>query len=242
MSEEEWHEAVAPNGTPYYYTDGGKTSWVAPNAKQKESVPKSEEAASAESAAQEANGSEQKQAGTATKISPQIEKLVDQLYESTWNNKALKYIGTGSEEVVAITKALRDNFSVTAVYDMRGDGGIDDDACRHLSNALRVNDTVTKLSISSTSITDEGIKAIASLLQDGGCKICRLSLWFGDHVGDQGAQCLANALKHNFSVREVYVQGPGFSEVGADFLAGAMRINELIDRISVVGAGIGVNG
>jgi hypothetical protein len=33
-------------------------------------------------------------------------------------------------QTTAITKALRDNYSVTAVYDLRGHDGIDDEATR----------------------------------------------------------------------------------------------------------------
>ena len=34
-----------------------------------------------------------------SKLSREVERIVDQLYESTWNLKALKYLGNGSEEV-----------------------------------------------------------------------------------------------------------------------------------------------
>ena len=34
---------------------------------------------------------------------------------------------------MAITKALRDNYSVTAVYDLRGAGGINDEALRYVA-------------------------------------------------------------------------------------------------------------
>ena len=37
-------------------------------------------------------------ASSKSKLGPEVERLVDQLYESTWNLKALKYLGGTSEE------------------------------------------------------------------------------------------------------------------------------------------------
>ena len=47
----------------------------------------------------ENNDATQTQTTSKTALSPDVEKLVDQLYESTWNFKALKYVGETSEEV-----------------------------------------------------------------------------------------------------------------------------------------------
>ena len=42
--------------------------------------------------------STESRASSKSKLHPEVERLVDQLYESTWNLKALKYLGSTSEE------------------------------------------------------------------------------------------------------------------------------------------------
>merc|ERR1711998_164135 len=86
-----------------------------------------------------------------------MERLLDGHPEFT----ALKYLGRTSEEVCAVTKALRDNSSVTALYELDGECGIDDEAVRQLFKVLRLNTSVRKLHIASDEITNEGMKHMA---------------------------------------------------------------------------------
>jgi len=45
-------------------------------------------------------------ASSKSKLDPEVERLVDQLYESTWNLKALKYLGDSSEEASSVFRWL----------------------------------------------------------------------------------------------------------------------------------------
>ena len=98
------------------------------------------------------------------------------------------------------------------------------------------------------------------------CRICKLAMWCDNKLGDQGAQYLANALKvalshcvhllllfsspihrffvlqHNQSVREVYVNGKGVTELGAGYLADATRVNDRIEKLKVESTGIQTEG
>jgi len=212
----DWKEATdLSTGKVYYYNSAGQTSWDPPPSAT------TQEADAVLAPSGESSEAEDKTKGTESVLSRRTERLIDQIYESTWNFKALRSLGGSSEEVVAITKALRDNFSITAVYDMRHTDGVDDEACRSLASALRLNHTVTKLALDSDRITNEGIKHLASMLDHEDCAICKMSLWCSSAVKDQGAQYLANALK-----------------VGAGYLADAARMNHLIQKLSVESGGI----
>lgn len=112
--------------------------------------------------------------GRAAPIGRRAEKTMDQLLADAIT--ALKYIGRTSEEVVAVMKALRDNSSVTALYEMQGGAdGLTDEGLRQLSKVLRLNNSIIKVHISSDAISAEGIKYLADGLVQS--NVHKLALW-----------------------------------------------------------------
>eukprot|EP00656_Telonema_subtile_P052988 TRINITY_DN7538_c0_g2_i1.p2 TRINITY_DN7538_c0_g2~~TRINITY_DN7538_c0_g2_i1.p2 ORF type:complete len:177 (+),score=37.14 TRINITY_DN7538_c0_g2_i1:84-614(+) len=168
--------------------------------------------------------------GRVAPISRRAEKTMDALLESDPEFTALKYVGRTSEEVVAVMKALRDNNSITALYDLEGgEGGLTDEGLRQLSKVLRLNTSISKLHIASDAITEEGLKCLADGLL-AAPSVVKLSLW-SKSVNDDGLRHLGRMLSsEECNIRELYLNLESVSQPAAADLQDAIHGNSKLLR------------
>eukprot|EP00658_Telonema_sp_P-2_P016240 TRINITY_DN1628_c0_g1_i1.p1 TRINITY_DN1628_c0_g1~~TRINITY_DN1628_c0_g1_i1.p1 ORF type:complete len:186 (-),score=63.79 TRINITY_DN1628_c0_g1_i1:248-805(-) len=171
--------------------------------------------------------------GRVAPISSRAERTMDALLADHPEFTALKFIGRTSEEVTAVTNALRDNSSITALYEMQGgEHGVTDEGLRQLSKVLRLNSTITKLHIASDAISNEGLKWLSEgLLRSQ--SVIRLSLWSGS-IEDQGLHHLATALtKEECMLQELFLSLGRVTEEGAGKLQEAIQVNARLEKFQL---------
>eukprot|EP00657_Telonema_sp_P-1_P007921 TRINITY_DN28311_c0_g1_i3.p1 TRINITY_DN28311_c0_g1~~TRINITY_DN28311_c0_g1_i3.p1 ORF type:complete len:177 (+),score=35.21 TRINITY_DN28311_c0_g1_i3:270-800(+) len=168
--------------------------------------------------------------GRAAPISLKAERTMDSLLESNPEFTALKFIGRTSEEVVAITKALRDNSSITALYEMEGgENGLTDEGLKQLGKVLQLNPSITKLHIASDAITHEGVSVFTGGLLKSS-SVTKLSLW-SRSIGDEGVVHLARLIgSEDCGMTELYLNLPSVSQQSLDSLREAISMNSTLLR------------
>ena len=114
----------------------------------------------------------------------------------------------GRNECTALATLLRCTTNQLGVLNLKGNG-IDDEGLDILVKALAQGNTLQILNlISNTSITINGWKKVATLLENPRCKLEKLD--FGNsRVGDEGALVFANALKNNSTLKTLGLYGNG---------------------------------
>lgn len=171
--------------------------------------------------------------GRVAPIGRKAEQTMDKLLESHPEFTALKYVGRTSEEVTAVMNALRDNSSVTALYELEGgDEGLTDEALRNLMKVLKLNNTMRKIHISSDAITAEGIKHLAEGIS-GSRSVYKLALW-SRSVGDDAVTHLAKAVASDqCPLSELYLNLASVTDDGALKLQEAVHCNESLEKVQL---------
>ena len=147
---------------------------------------------------------------------------------------------------------------------------------QHLAQALRVNTSVKTLTLSSNHLQDKGAMALAEMLGRYGSGMVNTTLEHIDlsngRIGPAGAQCLAQALHINTSVKTLKLSGNtlhnegvmalaevlgavnnttlehvnlnycGINPRGAKHLAQALRVNNSVKTLKLIGNRLGNNG
>jgi hypothetical protein len=109
---------------------------------------------------------------------------------------------------------------------------VDDDDARALSDALRVNTTLTRLVLSGNAIGPIGAASLAAALAVNSTLV-ELDLACND-VGDAGTTALADALKVNTTLTALWLSSYSIGGKGAISLAAALVANTTLTRLSLV--------
>ena len=70
----------------------------------------------------------------------------------------------------------------------------------------------------------------------------KVRLWGNKEIGDEGAKALAEALKVNATVEDLYLDGCGIGDDGAAAIAEALRSNTTLTELILWGNDIGEQG
>jgi len=112
------------------------------------------------------------------------------------------------------------------IIDLRN-AGVNNESIRHISEALRHNNTVTKLNLCQNDITSDGMRYLAKALITNR-SIISLNISF-NNIGDEGFQHLCNTLESNKSISALFAGKCNISNQGARYVALALRSNILTD-------------
>ncbi|XP_006166882.2 LOW QUALITY PROTEIN: NACHT, LRR and PYD domains-containing protein 13 [Tupaia chinensis] len=95
-------------------------------------------------------------------------------------------------------------------------------SCRHLSDALLRNRSLTQLNLSRNSLGDGGVALLCEALSRPDCSVQNLNL-SDCAITRQGCQELANALKHNHNVQVLDLGNNDLQDEGVKPLCEALR-------------------
>jgi Ran GTPase-activating protein (RanGAP) involved in mRNA processing and transport len=121
-------------------------------------------------------------------------------------------ISFGDEGAAALADGLKDNISMKNFY--IHNNSISDRGLQALVEGLDNCVNLTNLIISGNgSITASGLRSLSTLLQSESCSLVNICLE-GIPFYDEGAAALADALKGNKSMKELYFDSSGVTSVG----------------------------
>ena len=140
--------------------------------------------------------------------------------------------------VVFLSEALKVNSTLTVLYLSKN--RIGDQGATGLAEALKVNSTLTVLYLSDNRIGDQGATGLAEALKVNST-LTKLDLR-GNGIGDQGATGLAEALKVNSTLTKLDLSGNGIGDQGATGLAEALKVNSTLTKLDLRGNRIGDQG
>jgi Ran GTPase-activating protein (RanGAP) involved in mRNA processing and transport len=126
-------------------------------------------------------------------------------------------MGQAGSRRTEITRALRENEPTTTVVELGG-VRLTEKEVRKLSEALRQNSVVQKLSLAGCELTPGGVQHVAGVLCNSvlTCSIRRLSLSNNDSIGELGAQCLASVLETNQVLEHLILNGCSLGDDGLE--------------------------
>ncbi|CAF2265566.1 unnamed protein product [Rotaria magnacalcarata] len=103
----------------------------------------------------------------------------------------------------------------------------------YLSNATRINQTLTTLYLDRNQIGDTGAQQIAEALTKN---VTLTTLYLGSNgIGDTGAQHIAEALTKNQALTTLYLRGNLIGETGAQHIAEALVKNQTLATLNLDG-------
>ena len=141
---------------------------------------------------------------------------------------------TGKPDVVLLSEALKVNSTLTQLDLRRNDIG--DKGATGIAKALKVNSTLTVLYLSGNDVGDQGATGLAEALKVNSA-LTVLHLRSND-VGDQGATGLAEALKVNSTLTELDLSYLDIADQCATGLAEALKVNSTLIELDLRGSGI----
>ena len=123
-----------------------------------------------------------------------------------------------------------------------------------IANGLKESKALEELDLSLCSIGDEGVGYIADALQGKdrledvsrenvrGNDVLRTLLLKGNHIGNEGAEKIAEALQHNEALEILDLSNNEIGDEGAKIIAKALHGNEKIYILNLSGNVIGIEG
>ena len=150
----------------------------------------------------------------------------------------LSYELTSEPDVVLLSEALKVNSTLSELDLSANDIG-DQDATG-LAEALKVNSTLRGLRLSYNGIGDQGATCLAEALKVN--STLTVLDFRNNSIGDQGATGLAEALKVNSTLRGLRLSHNGIGDQGATGLAEALKVNSTLTVLDLIGNGIGDQG
>ena len=100
-----------------------------------------------------------------------------------------------------------------------------------LTEAMKVNTTLTQLNLESTFIGDAGAASISEAMEVN-TTLTQLNLW-RNHVGAAGAASLAEAMKVNTTLTQLNLYHNNIGAAGAASLAEAMKVNTTLTQLNL---------
>jgi Ran GTPase-activating protein (RanGAP) involved in mRNA processing and transport len=137
----------------------------------------------------------------------------------------------------ALSRALKPNRSLTALYMRRNEMGAD--------GVANLIDSIGKLPLQTLDVRGNAIEAKGIRSMNGFIKTApRLETLFLDNnnIGDEGAKILGNTIKRMKALRTLFLRGNGIGPAGADMLAQGLAVNETITSLQIGGNPIGFHG
>ena len=135
----------------------------------------------------------------------------------------------GAEEDNSLSQALRINASLTSL-DLYY-SFIGDEGANSLSQALRVNTSLTSLDLAFNSIGAEGANFLSEALKVN-TSLTSLGL-FNNSIGAKGANSLSQALRVNASLTSLDLSSTSISSEGVNSLSQALRVNTSLTCLSL---------
>ncbi|CAE7649345.1 NLRC3 [Symbiodinium necroappetens] len=151
---------------------------------------------------------------------------------------------TGKVRIQALASQLTTNSGTTRLVLVGnlwfGFPGIAAEDCQALAAALKLNCTVTRISLIHCKIGDEGAKALADALKTNKTVT---NIYLGTNgIGPEGAKALADALKSNCTVTHVYLKNSKIGDEGAKAIADALNSNCTVTHVDLRNNKIGAEG
>jgi len=135
---------------------------------------------------------------------------------SLWNNQ-VRDIG-----VQSLSNALSINRSTLKKLDL-SQNDVTDEGARHLAQMLKTNKKLTHLTLSNNKIGDEGVQLLADALRNRNTTLQSLSFTENKLLSDASVASLVNMLRHNQSLKRLWVDDCNLSEEGKDRLKKAAQ-------------------
>jgi Leucine Rich repeat len=121
-----------------------------------------------------------------------------------------------------------------------GEHHIDNAGVSAIAEALKVNNTLTKLNVSSNSIGDAGAAVFAEALKVN--KSLAVLCLYNNSIGDAGAAAIAEALKVNNSLTTLNIHSNIIGDAGSAVLAEALKVNKSLTTLEISSNRIGDAG
>ena len=134
--------------------------------------------------------------------------------------------------------ALRVNTSLTSVSLYAI--SIRDEGANSLSQALRVNTSLTTLNLSKNSIGDEGANSLSQALRVN-TSLTSLDLRYNS-IRVEGANSLSQALRVNTSLTTLNLSSNSIGDEGANSLSQALRVNTSLTSLGLRRISVGAEG
>ena len=111
---------------------------------------------------------------------------------------------------------------------------IGDTGASLISNAVRETTSLKTLSVYRCVITSQGAEELSrALAQNSSLK--KLDIGWNGGVGDEGIWHIAEALKHNKQLKELWIGRCGMTDKGAAYLASALSVNNTLKMLHMGG-------
>ncbi|KAF9949481.1 hypothetical protein BGZ72_008762 [Mortierella alpina] len=117
---------------------------------------------------------------------------------------------------------------------------LEDNGIHALAQALTINTSLTRLNLIDSSLNDNGAQVLAEVLK-AESTLAMLGLK-KNSIGPQGAQALAEALKTNLTLVSLDLESNGIRSSGAQALAEALKSNTALTTLNLKGSGVGKCG
>ena len=144
----------------------------------------------------------------------------------------------GPEGAKHIAEALKLNTSVTSIS--LSNNNLGPEGAKHIADALKQNTSVSTIYLDNTNLGPEGAKHIADALKQN-TSVSTISL-FNTNLGPEGAKHIAEALKQNTSVSTIYLDNTNLGPEGAKHIAEALKENASVAWISLDNNNLGPEG
>ncbi|CAF1199712.1 unnamed protein product [Adineta steineri] len=171
-----------------------------------------------------------------SKLSPTDMKLIVSTLKQNKTVKELKIISGCGHVIEMLVEVLKANTKLTSLDISLG---MNNAECILIADALMMNHTVQKLSLSQNGITSVGCKTIGQMLKSNKTltylNICRNKLY------DDGIKFICDALMTNQTLRQLDICQTNMSSSGVQLVGQMLRVNQTLTLIDISDNNIGDN-
>ena len=115
------------------------------------------------------------------------------------------------------------------------------EAIQKAAEVVAAQFSASEIDLGGKGLTAHDAAVVAEILKSN-TSVTEVYLQGNEEIGDEGAKALAEALKVNATVKELYLPGCGIGDDGAAALAEALRSNTSLTLLGLLGNSIGVQG
>lgn len=164
------------------------------------------------------------------------------LWEALGKNKTVtEFVATRHGTIVStkgLSEALKVNKTITVLR--ISFGLLDVNNVRYLAQALKVNDTLNSVSFIFNDLDAESVRYIAEALKvNSTLRELEIS---SNKIGERGAQYISEALKVNSALCKLEIPGNELGEDGVRHIAEALKINKTLKSLDIQSNDMGVKG